>query len=91
MKQLLMDTISMLFSLINFILLIRIILSWLPIGRNAFTNILYSLTEPLLAPIRNLLNKSPISEGLMVDFSPIILVIVLSFIEKALIFTIATL
>lgn len=91
MKQLLVDTISMLFSFINFILLIRIILSWLPIGRNIVTNILYSLTEPLLAPIRNLLNKSPISEGLMVDFSPIILVIVLSFIEKALIFTIATL
>ena len=90
MKELLIKTISMLFSLINFILLIRIILSWLPIGRNAITNLLYSLTEPLLAPIRNLLNKSPISEGLMIDFSPIILVIILSFIERILILIIST-
>lgn len=85
MKSILIQTVSILFQLINLILLIRIILSWLPIGRNAFTNLIYSLTEPLLYPIRELLKKSPLGDGIIIDFSPIILVVILSAIEKIII------
>lgn len=90
MKPLLIETISIVFSIIDFVLLIRIILSWIPISRNTFVNLIYSLTEPLLYPIRKLLNKSPLSDGLMIDFSPVVLVIILSFIEKFLISIIVT-
>lgn len=82
MTLLLMKTVNILFEFINIVLFIRIILSWLPVGRNAFTTIVYNLTEPLLYPIREMLKKSPLGQGLMVDFSPIILVLILSIIEN---------
>ncbi|MDE6182173.1 MAG: YggT family protein [Eubacteriales bacterium] len=84
MKGILLDTVSIVFQLINIILFIRIVLSWLPIGKNAFTMLIYNLTEPLLYPIRKMIEKSPLGQGLMVDFSPIFLVLILSLIEKIL-------
>ncbi len=51
---------------------IRIILSWAPNARNAFTQVIFDLTEPLLKPFRIINPKnSPL------DFSPIILIILL--------------
>lgn len=84
MTGILLQTVSMIFKLINVFIFIRILLSWLPIGRNVITDLIYNLTEPLLAPIRELLKKSPLGQGLMVDFSPIILVLILSIIERIL-------
>lgn len=84
MTGILLQTVSMIFKLINIFIFIRILLSWLPIGRNVITDLIYNLTEPLLSPIRELLKKSPLGQGLMVDFSPIILVLILSIIERIL-------
>ncbi len=63
-----------LIRILDFLILIRIILSWLPIGRGSvIVNLVYTLTEPVLGPIRNMLSKSPIGgPGMMLDFSPII-------------------
>jgi YggT family protein len=66
---------QMLVNLIDFLIFIRIILSWVPfIGQNnPIVNIIYSLTEPILSPIREIIRKSPIgSAGMMLDFSPVI-------------------
>ncbi|NLB82514.1 MAG: YggT family protein [Clostridiaceae bacterium] len=57
-------------SLVELLLLIRVIVSWLPIGYNKFIEILYMLTEPILAPIRRLIESS--IGRIMFDFSPII-------------------
>ncbi|MDE6357613.1 MAG: YggT family protein, partial [Eubacteriales bacterium] len=84
MRLALMETIRIVFQIINIVLTIRIFLSWLPIGRNAFTMIIYNLTEPLLCPIREMLKKSPLGQGMMLDFSPIVLVLILSIIERLL-------
>lgn len=85
MKELIFRTVRIIFQLINGAIFIRIILSWLPIGQNVFTTLIYNLTEPLLKPIRELIKKSPLG-GMMIDFSPLILVFLLSLIER-LIFT----
>ena len=43
--------------------------------RNTFTDILFRLTEPILAPIRNLLPRMG-----MFDFSPLVALVVLQII-----------
>jgi len=49
------------FKALEILLIVRIILSWIPIGRNNdFVRLLFSLTEPILAPVRNLLYRSPL-------------------------------
>ncbi|HHZ14666.1 MAG TPA: YggT family protein [Candidatus Cloacimonetes bacterium] len=61
------------------LLLIRVLLSWIiPDRENKFYQFLYSITEPLLAPIRRILP----SMGL--DISPIILFFVLRLISELL-------
>ena len=65
----------------------RIILSWIPIGRgSAAVRLIYSTTEPLLAPIRSLIQKSPLGgPGMMLDFSPIILFILIQVASNVII------
>ncbi|MCL1925313.1 MAG: YggT family protein [Defluviitaleaceae bacterium] len=77
-----------LFANIMYILIfVRFILSWISMGRpSQLLGIIYSLTEPLLAPIRRLLDKSPLGgPGMMLDFSPIILLFFIRISENAII------
>jgi YggT family protein len=55
-------------------ILARVILSWFPRARsNPLVQLLYTVTEPILGPIRSLLQKSPLGgPGMILDFSPII-------------------
>ena len=71
------------FMAIRALLFIRIILSWLAIGRgNKLMDLLYALTEPILAPIRNLVNRSPLGgPGMVIDFSPLIAFVLLRIVE----------
>lgn len=41
------------FQILNLILLIRVVLSWLaPYTHNDFTDVVYAITEPMLKPFR---------------------------------------
>ncbi len=66
-------------DIIGFLVLIRCILSWLPLDRtNPFVGFIYRLTEPLLSPIRDMLYRSPLGgPGMVLDISPIILFMLL--------------
>jgi YggT family protein len=71
----------------TFILLIRIILSWFPIPRSGpmatVVRVLYDVTDPVLRPLRNLV--PPARMGMMaIDFSPIIVFIGLSVIQRVI-------
>jgi len=60
------------------ILLIRVLVSWFPIDPyNRVVRLLYDLTEPVLAPIRSIL--PPIG---MMDFSPLVALLLLSFLQQ---------
>ena len=69
---------SMIFNVLYFLLVVRIILSWFAVNRyNEIVQILYRITDPILAPFRRL----PLQIGGM-DFSPIIAFIVLAFLRN---------
>ena len=69
---------SMIFNVIYFLLVIRIILSWFAVNPyNDIVQILYKITDPILAPFRRL----PLRLG-MIDFSPIMAFIVLAFLRN---------
>jgi YggT family protein len=57
----------------------RVIMSWVdPTGRNRISTFLIQVTEPLLGPVRRLMPQTG-----MMDFSPLIVLIVLSFLWRA--------
>lgn len=85
MNILIFNSFEILIRIIDWIILIRVLLSWIPIDRNSvLVKIVYSLSEPLLYPIRQILRKSPLGDGMMLDFSPIILILILQAIQTIL-------
>lgn len=72
--------ISVFASVLNILIFIRCIISWLPIRRNGpVMQLLYALTEPILGPIRSIIDKSPIGgPGMMLDFSPVIALLLIN-------------
>jgi len=84
----LINTVRYVFNFAYALLFIRIILSWFAVGRstNQLMGLLYFLTEPILAPIRSLLQRSPLGgPGMMIDFSPIIAFVLLQVVRELLI------
>ncbi|OFI07558.1 YGGT family protein [Clostridium acetireducens DSM 10703] len=75
--------VGMLFEFLEYAILIDVILSWVfPGGKNKFTEILHIFTEPFLVPGRRIQEK--LIPGLMLDFSPIIALLVLSLLKRVL-------
>lgn len=83
LAQILVQTIQGVFRILFWLIFIRAILSWL--GPAAYRNsllseisrVLYVLTEPILAPIRNLMPGG----GMGLDFSPFIAMILLNLLQ----------
>lgn len=84
MKGILIQSINYFAQFLNLIILIRVVLSWLPVDRNSgFAGIIYGLTEPLVAPIRNILYRSPLGgPGMRLDISAIIVVFLIDIIKS---------
>lgn len=77
--------ISVIFRIINYAILIRILLSWIrPPMDNPIIRYLYDFTEIFLAPMRNFLQSIGLNRGI-IDWSPILTVLILSFIERGVI------
>ena len=69
---------GMIFKLIYFVLVVRMMLSWVnPDPYNQMVRIIYRITEPILATFRRII--PPMG---MIDISPIVVFLLLSFIEK---------
>ena len=74
--------IKILFNLFYYSLLIRVILSWFPVFKpNRFSDFIFQITEPILSPIRSLI---PVNQS-GIDFSPLILFIILNLLRSQLI------
>ena len=74
MTSIIFESLNVFVEILDFLILARVFLSWIPIGmNNPIIRFIYALTEPILAPIRNMLRKSPLGgPGMILDFSPII-------------------
>ena len=83
MNILLFNTIDWVVKIIEGALVIRVLLSWVPIPKNnVLVTLLYQVTEPILAPIRAIIEKSPIGRNMYVDFSPLIAFILLDLVRS---------
>ena len=73
--------------ILRWLILARIIFSWLRIGpNNPITAFIYNITEIFLAPVRKLIAKSPFGgPGMMLDFSPIVTVLLLQVVSSILV------
>lgn len=91
-SDILVQSVRIFFNLLEVLIFVRVLLSWLPI--NARTNpilaIVYAITDPILNPIRRMLQKSPLGgRGMMLDFSPFFALFVLALAQSIILNIIA--
>lgn len=69
--------------IVEYAILARVIISWLPINKdNKIIALLYQITEPILAPIRSIIERSAMGKNMMMDFSPIIAFLLISLLRN---------
>jgi YggT family protein len=80
MAEVLVNFVVLLTTVLTLLILARVVISWvMPTGGGELVAFVYSATEPILAPIRNLL---PRMGGF--DLSPMIAILLLQAIGQAL-------
>ena len=67
--------------LVYILIMIRVFLSWVPMNNN-FTELIYNLTEPVLKPFRDVLDKYL---NLPIDLSPLLFIVCIEAVERILI------
>lgn len=75
------------FLLLYVLIFIRVILSWVPMNTrsNPLLAVVYTLTDPILGPIRKMLQKSPLGgRGMMLDFSPFFALFILQLVKMVI-------
>lgn len=86
LQYLLINAVNIFCQVIYLLIFVRIILSWLPgANRSSIGGFIYNLTEPILGPIRKMIDRSPIGGGMMLDFSPVIALFLMEIIKRIVI------
>ena len=67
--------------LLYILIMIRVILSWFPVNNN-FTELIYNITDPILKPYKDVVDKYI---HLPIDLSPLLFIITIEAVEKILI------
>ena len=81
MNFLLFQVIDMVFNILQIIIIVRVVLSWISHNpSNQFIRIIYQVSEPILKPIREIL---PIT-GMGFDLSPVVAFFLLGLLKKIL-------
>lgn len=81
MNTFLANFVNLLFSALYFAILVRILLTWVPMSQdNAIVRLLNQITEPILAPARRII---PPMGG--IDFSPMVVLLVLYIGQRLLV------
>ncbi|MEW9093663.1 MAG: YggT family protein [Clostridiaceae bacterium] len=69
------------FNIVEWAIIIDVILSFAPMN-NSFTQILRTITEPLLIPGKRIQER--LLPGLMIDFSPVFALLMINLLESLL-------
>ena len=78
-------TLSLLLSVIQLLMLARAILSWFPVDEdNNFVRLIYVATEPVILPVRILLDNLGWFEGMPIDMAFFITFILISILKMFL-------
>lgn len=87
MEILLIRSLNAFFQLINFLLVVRVLLSWVKYNpQSRYIVLLFNLTDPILDPFKKLLNRLNVNMG-MIDFSPLVAMLAIQYIIQPLIYT----
>lgn len=83
-----LTTLDYFFEVINWLILIRVILSLLRMENisNPLSRFVITTTEPILSPFRALQFRSSIGRNLMIDFSPVLAILVIQYLVRPLVF-----
>lgn len=81
--------VDLILGLLEVLLFARVIFSWIPIPEdnqilNKIVKITYQITEPLLAPIRTMIDKLFNGRSIRLDFSPIVLFFLIDIVRRVL-------
>lgn len=80
--QLIGSALLLLIQIVKWLIFIRCILSWISVPDNAVVHWIFSVTEPIMRPARSLAEKLMGSRPMVIDFSPIILFLIIQiFVE----------
>ncbi len=81
MSGFLIQFVNLLFQVLSFAILGRVLMSWIdPTGNMRITQVLQELTEPILAPIRSIMPNFG-----MLDLSPIVAMLLLQLVGNLII------
>ncbi|MBQ1334545.1 MAG: YggT family protein [Clostridia bacterium] len=68
--------------ILQLLIVIRAVISWIRINPNRFTYWIARITEPILEPIRRLMMRSSFLRQFPVDFSPVAAYLILALISR---------
>ena len=95
MGLMLVSAVRLFCDLLIVLIFVRAILSWFPQPRDdglfkqlyfGVLRLAHTLTDPIVSPIRNLIQKSPLGgPGMVLDFSPLIAIILINIARSLLI------
>ena len=78
MTSFLVQFISVLANILSVALIGRVIISWLNVSpTNPIANVIYQVTEPILAPLRRVLPRVG-----MLDFSPMVAIFIIIIVQR---------
>ncbi len=82
----LIKALDVLLYIIEIALVIRAVLSWIPnISReNPLIVLISRITEPVLSPVRALIEKSSFGRNSMIDISPLIVFLIIEVVRRML-------
>ena len=87
MEILLIRSFGVFFQLINFLLVVRVLLSWVKYNpESRYILILFAVTDPVLDPIKKLLKVLNVNLE-MVDLSPLVAMLTIQYIIQPLVYT----
>ena len=73
--------VSILINVMIYAMMARAILSWLPLDENPIEEFLYTITEPVVMPVRALLDRFFDTEAFPLDISFLVAMILLSILS----------
>lgn len=75
--------VGILFDLMFFAIIARVLMSWMPSGGGQLKSILYDITEPVLSIFRNIIPRIG-----MMDISPIVAIFALDLVKGLILYMI---
>lgn len=81
MISLLLNLLSKVLDVYQLLVILYVVLAWLKVPANQWTEMLRSVIEPVLAPVRKLMAKYLPQNWMRVDWSPAALIVVIEIIQ----------